>query len=68
LKVYDVIIIEGLLALWDKELYNRFDLKIFVDCKADERIVRRVQRNLQRGLSFEEITNVYLDKEKTLCF
>lgn len=58
---YDVIIVEGLLTLWDKEIYNHLDLKLFVDCKCDERIVRRLKRNMEWGLSFDDIANVYLD-------
>jgi uridine kinase len=58
---YDVIIVEGLLTLWDDNIYNKLDLKIFVDCRADERIVRRLKRNMEWGLKFDEITAVYLD-------
>lgn len=58
---YDVIIVEGLLVLWDEEICSQLDLKIFVDCKADERIVRRLRRNMTWGLQFDEIANVYLD-------
>lgn len=60
-KDYELVIIEGLLTLWDKDIYSKLDLKLFIDCKADERIVRRIKRNTQWGLSFDEITNVYLD-------
>lgn len=58
---YKVIIIEGLFALWDKEIRERLDLKLFVECSADERIVRRLKRNMEWGQSFEAITGVYLD-------
>ncbi len=58
---YELIVIEGVLALWDKEIYSLLDLKLFVDCKPDERIVRRIKRNLGWGLTFDEISNVYLD-------
>lgn len=58
---YDVVIIEGLLTLWDKELYSKLDLKLFIDCRPDERIVRRLKRNMEWGLTFDEISNVYLD-------
>lgn len=58
---YDIIIIEGLLTLWDNEICNLCDLRVFVDCPADIRIVRRIKRNLTWGLSLEDITNVYLD-------
>lgn len=58
----EVIIVEGLLTLWHKETLEQLDLKLFVDCQADERIVRRLRRNMKdRGLSFDEISGVYLD-------
>ncbi|MDF2543126.1 MAG: phosphoribulokinase / Uridine kinase family protein [Herbinix sp.] len=58
---YDIIIIEGLLTLWDNAIYEKLDLKLFVDCKSDERIVRRLRRNMTYGLTFDEISGVYLD-------
>lgn len=58
---YDIIILEGLLILWDKEIYSKLDLKLFVDCRADERIVRRIKRNMQWGQTYDEISNTYLD-------
>ncbi len=59
---YDVILVEGLFALWYDWLYEQLDLRLFIDCQADERIVRRLRRNMaQRGLSFDEIAEVYLD-------
>ena len=58
---FDVIILEGLLTLWDEEIYSKLDLKLFVDCKADERIVRRLKRNMEWGLTFDDVSNVYLD-------
>ena len=58
---YDVIIMEGLFVLWDTYTKDKLDIKLFVDCRPDERIIRRVRRNMQWGLTFEEITGVYLD-------
>ena len=57
----DVIIVEGLLALHDNEICSMLDLKLFMECRADERIVRRLKRNLEWGLTFDEISGVYLD-------
>lgn len=58
----DVILVEGLFALWYDWLYEQLDLKLFVDCQADERIVRRLRRNMaERGWTFDEIAEVYLD-------
>lgn len=58
---YDVIIAEGLLTLWDKNIYELLDLKLYVDCPADERIIRRLKRNMSWGMNFEAIAEVYLD-------
>ena len=56
-----MVIIEGLLTLWDQEIAEQLDLRLFVDCRPDERIVRRLRRNMGWGLAFDEIANVYLD-------
>ena len=57
----NIIIIEGLLVLADVQICNLLDLKLFIECRADERIVRRISRNMKWGLTFEQITDVYLD-------
>lgn len=57
----DIVIVEGLLTLWDEDIRKQADLRVFVDCPADVRIVRRIKRNLTWGLSIEDITDVYLD-------
>lgn len=57
----DAVIAEGLLILWDDAVRGMLNLKLFVDCPSDERIVRRIRRNMTWGLSFDEITEVYLD-------
>lgn len=58
---YSVVIVEGLLVLWDKETLEKLDLKIFVDCRPDQRIIRRISRNMQRGQTYEFITDIYLN-------
>lgn len=60
-SLHDIVIIEGLLTLWDKDIYSKLDLKLFVECNADERTIRRLKRNMEWGLSFEEISDVYLN-------
>jgi uridine kinase len=32
---YNVIIIEGLLTLWDENIYEMLNLKIYIDCSSD---------------------------------
>lgn len=56
----DVVILEGILTLHFPELRALMDLKIFVHGDADERIVRRIRRNLPRS-PFDEIANYYLE-------
>src|SRR5579884_1760514 len=42
----DVLIVEGLFALWDDELRRAADLRVFVDTPDDERVLRRVTRDV----------------------
>ncbi len=58
---WQVVIAEGLLVLWDENILSQLSLKLFVDCRADERIVRRIRRNMKWNQTFDEITDVYLD-------
>ena len=58
---WDVVVIEGLFALREEFILRELDLKLYVDCLADERIVRRIRRNLAWGQEFNEITTRYLD-------
>ena len=56
-----VIVVEGILVLWEPRLRERFDLKIFVDAPADLRIIRRLQRDVaERGRTPESIIDQYL--------
>lgn len=56
-----VILVEGLLTLHWRPLRERLDLGIFLDAPADERIVRRLKRNMAHGLAFDDIAAFYLD-------
>lgn len=56
-----VIVVEGILVLWEPRLRERFDLKLFVDAPADLRIIRRLQRDVaERGRTPESIIEQYL--------
>ena len=58
----DIIIIEGILILQEKELRDLLNIKIFVDTDADVRIIRRLLRDLsERGRSVESVINQYLN-------
>lgn len=56
----NVIIIEGILVLTNPELRELFDVKIFVHADSDERLIRRIQRDItERGRDLEEVLNRY---------
>lgn len=55
-----VIIIEGILVFQSRRLRDLMDIKIFVDTDADERIMRRIQRDVcERGRAIESVINQY---------
>ena len=55
-----VIIIEGIMALLNKQLRNMMDLKIFVDTDSDERLIRNIQRDcVERGRTVEMVIDRY---------
>lgn len=55
-----VILIEGILIFENKELRDLMDIKIFVDTDADERLMRRMIRDMKyRGRTIESIISQY---------
>ena len=65
----DVIVVEGILVLCDTTLRSMFDIKIFVDTDADERILRRVIRDVkERGRDVEGIAEQYLTTVKPMHY
>lgn len=63
----EVVIIEGIMALWNKELRDLMDLKIFVDADADERLIRVIQRDtVERGRTTQMVIDRYLDVLKPM--
>ena len=57
----EVVIIEGILALWDKKLRSLMDLRIFVDADPDERLIRVIQRDvIERGRTAEAVMDRYI--------
>ncbi|TJX68663.1 uridine kinase [Soehngenia saccharolytica] len=58
----DIIILEGILILYDEELRNMMDIKIFVDTDADVRVIRRINRDINfRGRTLESVINQYMN-------
>ncbi|MFM1515275.1 uridine kinase [Helcococcus ovis] len=66
-KPKPVIVVEGILILENKELRDMMDIKVFVETDADERILRRIQRDvMKRGRSLESVINQYRDTVKIM--
>ena len=62
-----VIIVEGILIFNNEELRSLFDIKIFVHADTDERLIRRVRRDItERGRNVEEVLNRYQDTLKPM--
>lgn len=62
-----VIIIEGIMALWKKELRDMMDLRIFVDASADERLIRVIHRDTrERGRTPQMVIDRYLEVLKPM--
>ena len=64
-----VILVEGILVLSDWRLRELMDVKIFVEADADERILRRVVRDVkERGRDIEGIVEQYLHSVKPMHY
>lgn len=56
-----IVVVEGILVLYDPELRERFDLRVFVDTDADVRFIRRLERDVaERERSPESVIDQYL--------
>ena len=62
-----VFLIEGILIFSDERLRDLFDIKIYVEADADERILRRVVRDVkERGRDIDNIMEQYLTTVKPM--
>ncbi|MGJ8744976.1 uridine kinase [Polaribacter sp.] len=62
-----VIIVEGILIFNSEELRSLFDIKIFVHADTDERLIRRVRRDIsERGRDIDEVLNRYQNTLKPM--
>lgn len=62
-----VIIIEGIMALYRKDLREQMDLKIYVDTDADVRLIRNILRDtVERGRTTEMVIDRYMDVLKPM--
>ncbi|WP_408038446.1 uridine kinase [Tenacibaculum amylolyticum] len=62
-----VVIVEGILIFNNKELRDLCDIKVFVHADADERLIRRVRRDIsERGRDINEVLTRYQDTLKPM--
>jgi uridine kinase len=63
----NVIIVEGILIFVEKALRKLMDIKLFVDTDADERLLRRLKRDLlERGRTIESVMQQYVSTVKPM--
>ena len=57
-----VVVLEGILLLYDAQLRELMDAKVYVDAPADERLVRRIRRDMaERERSLQSVLSQYQD-------
>lgn len=62
-----VMIVEGILILTHPELRDLFDIKIFVHADSDERLIRRLKRDItERGRDLDEVLTRYQNTLKPM--
>lgn len=62
-----VLIVEGILIFSEKELRNLFDMKVFIDTDDDDRLMRRINRDIkERGRDLDSVLAQYRDTVKPM--
>lgn len=63
----EVVVVEGILVLTDKELRDMLDVKVFVDADADERLIRVISRDcVERGRTPQMVIDRYQETLKPM--
>lgn len=66
-KPKEVVVVEGILVLTDKELRDMLDVKVFVDADADERLIRVIRRDcVERGRTPQMVIDRYQETLKPM--
>ncbi len=64
-----IILLEGIMVLQDPGLRELLDIKIYVEADADERILRRLTRDVkERGRDIDSVINQYLQSVKPMHY
>lgn len=66
-KPADVIILDGIFALENKEIRNRSAIRIYVDTDSDIRLLRRITRDVEtRGRTLDSVLKQYMATVKPM--
>lgn len=67
IRPHQIIIVEGILVFTHKSLRDLFNMKIFIHADSDERLIRRIKRDiLERGRYLEEVLVRYQETLKPM--
>lgn len=59
---HKIIVLEGIMVLYDNELRDMMDIKIYIETAPDIRFIRRLKRDIyQRGRTVDSVINQYLE-------
>ncbi|ELY81298.1 uridine kinase [Natrinema gari] len=63
----EILVLEGILALYDEEIRDLLDLRVYVMTDADVRILRRIERDvIERGRDLKGVIDQYLETVKPM--
>ena len=63
----EIVIVEGIMIMTDPRLRKQMDIKIFVDTDADDRLMRRIKRDVcERGRTMESVLEAYETRVKPM--
>ena len=66
-EIADNINLEGILVLFNEDIRNLMDIKVYVDTDDDIRFIRRLERDMkERGRSLDSVINQYLGTVKPM--
>jgi uridine kinase len=59
---HKIIVLEGIMVLYDNELRDLMDIRIYIETDPDIRFIRRLKRDIkQRGRSVESVIKQYME-------
>lgn len=67
LRPTPIIIVEGILIFVERSLRELMNIKVFIDADADERLMRRIKRDIvERGRSIDSVMDQYVRTVKPM--